>query len=209
MLEKIKKCISNITTWIGEKSWKQKKSLSEAQRNVLFNLLKPNYYVIMTRRSNHLSTYVICLANLFLTGKMGYYSHVLMNLEDEVQDENDFRLIEATGKGVHYSTFDEVFDGVDAVALLKPKHMSILEWTNAMDKVKTELGKPYDTLFDLKSDTALSCVELVRIALMATPGYETKFSHFEKTISKAKNLAPHMFYDSKDFEVVYEIRINR
>jgi hypothetical protein len=75
-----------------------------------------------------------------------------------------------------------------------------------MDKAMTEIGKPYDSLFDLKNDNALSCVELGRTALMAEPNYYTNFANFEEMIRKRKNLTPQMFYECPDFEVVYEIR---
>lgn len=202
----IKKLKSALATWVGNVQWKQSRELSGAELDEILERLTPHYYIILTRRSNHLSTYVICLANLILTGKWGHYSHVLMNLEDEVTEEKDFRLIEATGKGIHYSLFQEVFGGIDSVALLKPKNMSLDAWTAVMDKAKTQLGKPYDTLFDLKNDLALSCVELVRVALQAESNYTTNFSNFEKMISECKNLTPNMFLQCSDFEVVYEVR---
>jgi hypothetical protein len=126
-------------------------------------------------------------------------------LEDEVKADDDFRLVEATGNGVNYSPFELVFE-VHGVVLLKPKNMSVDHWTLVMDKAMTEIGKPYDSLFDLKNDNALSCVELVRTALMAEPNYYTNFANFEEMIRKRKNLTPQMFYECPDFEVVYEIR---
>jgi hypothetical protein len=75
-----------------------------------------------------------------------------------------------------------------------------------MDKANSDVGKPYDTLFDLKNDNALSCVELVRDALKATDNYEQDFANFEKMIKRSKNLDPHMFYRCADFEIIYEVR---
>jgi len=165
-----------------------------------------DYYIIATRRSNQLTTFFINLGHFLLTGKWGYYSHVLMNLEDEVADKSDFRFIEATGAGTHYSTFDQVFNGVDAVALVKPRNMSLNEWTGALDSVKVHLGKPYDNLFDIKSDLEINCVELIRLALINVPNYHTRFPEFEKLVNKKKKLTPQMFLDCSDFEVVYQIR---
>jgi hypothetical protein len=198
---------STIATWIGKVSWKSNRVLIQSESDEIRKLLTANYYIILTRHSGYLSSYAIALAHFFLTGRMGYYSHALMNLEDEVNDPLDFRLIEATGVGTHYSTFNEVFDPqCSSVALLKPKAMTIDEWTAAMDKAKGQLGKPYDTLFDLKNDQALSCVELVLIALHNSPNYDTDFANFEKMISESKNLDPQMFFECEDFEVVYEVR---
>jgi hypothetical protein len=205
MLKKIEKLRKSLTLFLGKIHWKQKGGLTQEDKENIIKLLTPDYYIILTRRNNHLSTYLISFLYFLMTGKFGYYSHALMNLENEVTEEKDFRLIEATGIGVHYTPFDQVFN-CHSVALLKPKGLTLTEWTEIMDKARTELGKPYDTLFDLKSDKELSCVELVRISLQALPDYNTKFANFEKLIKKYKNLHPQMFRDCSDFEVVYEIK---
>lgn len=194
-----------VVITIGEIKWKYKGGMTEQELYEIKEMLKPNYYIILTHRKNHLSTFFVGFANFVVTGKWSYWAHALMNLEDEVHDPEDFRLVEATGKGTHYSTFDDVFE-VHGVALLKPKNMTIEDWTFAMDRANSQLGKPYDSLFDLKNNNALSCVELVRDALMAAPRYYEDFKHFEESIVHAKNLTPQMFYDCDDFEVVYEVR---
>jgi hypothetical protein len=201
----IKKLYSKVVLWIGTIHWAPKRLLTVEQQDDIKKLLKLNYFVILTHRSNHLSSYFIGLANFLLTGKWGYWTHALMNLEDVVTTDDDFRLIEAIGKGVEITPFDKVFD-VQGVVLLKPKYMPIEDWTLALDKARTELGKPYDTLFDLKSDQSLSCVELVRTALMATPNYEQNFASFEAMIKKEKNLTPQMFFECDDFEIMYLVK---
>ncbi len=200
-----------FVTLIGKINWKQKHPITSADKDKLRELLEKDYYIIVTRHGNHLSTYAIALGNFLIRGKFSFYSHVLMNLEDEVKDDNDFRFVEAIGAGSRYSNFEEIFgngtwDDPDAVALLKPKSMSIDEWTAVLDKAKTQVGKPYDTLFDLANDQQVSCVELVRNALMGSPNYFTEFANFEAMINKAKNLTPQMFRDCPDFEVAYEIK---
>jgi hypothetical protein len=206
MLKKIfDKIASAFVTVIGKIHWAPSNTLSEGEKKKIHDLLVPNYYIILTHKNNHLSTFFVGLGNFLLTGKWGYWGHVLMNLEDEVHSDSDFRLIEAVGTGVTYSPFDSVFE-VNGVALLKPKNMGLDKWTAVMDKAMTEIGKPYDTLFDLKNDQALSCVELVRDALMGEPDYTKNFAHFEAMIQTRKNLTPDMFYDCDDFELVFEIR---
>jgi hypothetical protein len=190
---------------IGKIHWGYRNGLTANDLADIRSLLIPNYYIILTHRNNHLSTFFVGLANWLLTLKWSYWAHALMNLEDEVKADDDFRLVEATGNGVNYSPFELVFE-VHGVVLLKPKNMSVDHWTFVMDKAMTEIGKPYDSLFDLKNDNALSCVELVRTALMAEPNYYTNFANFEEMIRKRKNLTPQMFYECPDFEVVYEIR---
>jgi len=130
-----------------------------------------------------------------------------MNLEDEVNSHADFRLIEAQTKGgTTYVEFEQMLKYVDGLALIKPKEMTVEDWTAALDAAKTQLGKPYDTLFDIANDQRLSCVELVRNALMAVPGYWQRFSHFENYIAKKRNLTPQMFIESPDFEVIWQVR---
>jgi hypothetical protein len=104
------------------------------------------------------------------------------------------------------SPFEKVFD-VHGVSLLKPKCMSLGEWTTALDIAKNQIGKPYDSLFNLADDQALSCVELVRVILQSRPNYAEEFKNFEAMITKYKNLSPQMYYDCGDFEVVFEARV--
>lgn len=194
------------TLVVAKVSWKQDKGITEDEKQELRQLLTKDYYVIATRRDNMLSCFFINLGHFIYTGRWGYYTHVLMNMEDEVKSDADFRLIEAAMKGVHFLTLDEMVNNCDAIALLKPKNLTLDDWTIAMDKAKAQLGKPYDTLFDISNEHQLSCVELVRIALMAVPNYFQKFSHFENFIAKKRNLTPNMFIESPDFEVVWEVR---
>jgi Permuted papain-like amidase enzyme, YaeF/YiiX, C92 family len=188
--------------WMSKADWKQKYHLSPENEALLKSSLEKDYYIIATRKDNQLSTFFIGLGHFLLTGKWGYYSHVLMNLEDEVKTDDDFRLIEATGKGVKYSNFDQVFDGAYAVALISPQSMTVAEWTECLDAAKTHLGTPYDNLFNLKSDLEINCVELCRIALQALPDYSTRFAAFEALIKKEDGkLTPQMFLECPDFEV--------
>lgn len=186
--------------------WRQTKPLSQAEIDDMKARFKKDYFVIATRKSNYLTTFFIALGNLFLTGRWGFYSHVLMNLEDTVESDSDFRFIEATGKGVHFSDFTSVFGAVDAVALIKPKNLTLEEWTSTLDRAKTYLGRPYDNLFDLKSDLEINCVELIRLALESIPDYSLKFKEFEKLVATKKKLTPDMFATCSDFEVVLTIR---
>lgn len=145
-----------------------------------------------------------------------------MNLEDTAFNMKDFRivdvdttisttahervLIEAVGAGTHITPFNSVFD-CHAVALLKPKSMTLEKWTSVLDKARSELGKKYDTLFNLADDKEVSCVELVRSILMAEPNYAVDFAIFEAMIKKHGNLDPQMYYECSDFEVVFEVRV--
>ena len=198
---------SRIAVIIGKINWKSKRVMCPEDFVTLRQKLKDNYYVIVSRHNGHLSSYAIAIAHYILTGKWGYYGHVLMNVEDTVTDDSDYRFIEAIGTGVRYADFNLAFDAeTSSVALLKPRNMSVEHWTLVLDKVNTQEGKPYDTLFDLANDNALSCVELIRTALRNEPNYEMDFARFENMIASAKNLDPQMFYECEDFEIVWESR---
>ena len=200
-----RRLIDSIIQTIGKIHWKIRDEISEEDKQHIAEQLKPHYYIILTRRSNHISTFFIGLSNLVLRGKWGYWSHSLMNLEDEVTVEDDFRLIEAIGRGVTYSDFANVFN-VSDVALLKPKNMSADSWTDVLQRLKSKLGTPYDTLFDLRNEEQMSCVELVRYALKAEPNYDINFANFERMIRESKNLTPQMFADCPDFEIVWQAK---
>lgn len=195
-----------IIIWIGTVHWKPSNLLTATEQQSVVRLLMSDYYIILTRRNNHLSTYATFFTSLLYTGKFSFWSHAMMNLEDQVNGVEDFRIVEAIGDGVEYTPFDKALD-VNSIVLLKPKHLTISDWTTILDKAKSEVGKPYDNLFDLANDKALSCVELVRTALKAEPDYDKNFAAFEAMIAKAGNqLTPQMFYDCEDFEIAYEIR---
>ena len=201
----IRRIAEPIIKFLGKISWKPKNLISDADKDVIRQLLIKDYYIILSRRNNHFSTYLISFGHFILTGKWGYWSHVFMNTEDEVNSDSDFRIIEALSTGVRYSPFSEVFN-VNSVAILKPKHMSMDDWTTALSNANLYLGRPYDNILDLANDNEINCVELVRNALKTTKDYEKNFAHFEHMISTRKNLTPHMFYECKDFTVVYEKR---
>lgn len=200
-----KRFFSSLAVLTGKINWKLTNPLNAEEKAKISSLLKPNYYILLSRNNNHLSSYIIGLGDLLYRGKFGYWGHAFMNMEDTVVNNTDFQFVEAIGTGVQFATFDETM-AINSIALLKPKSLSIDEWTSILDKAKSDVGKPYDTLFDLAQDQKLSCVELVRNALMAEPNYATDFANFEAMCQKYKKLTPQMFYDCSDFEVVLEIR---
>lgn len=185
--------------------WKLKNGLTADDHQKLKELLRNDYYVILTHRRNHLTTYLTSIGHFFVTGKLGFWSHSLMNLEDEVRTDDDFRLIESITQGVTYTPYEQVFN-VDAVCVLKPRGIKLEQWTTAMDDARTYLGRKYDTLFDLAWQNKLSCVEVIHSAIKHIPGYKVIFADFMAMVEKERNLTPQMFRDSKDFEVVWEVK---
>lgn len=180
--------------------------LKERDHDTIRQMLKDNYYIILTRRKSHLTTYLIAIASAIVDKKFSHYTHALMNVEGDLDGHVGFKLIEATGKGVHYSTFMEVFD-CDSVVLLTPKGLTAEEWTTVLDTVKGQLGKEYDDLFDILNAENVSCVEMVYWGLKALPNYEQRFPKLVALIEQRKNnLTPQMLYDTGELEVAFEVR---
>lgn len=218
----IRKLIDWVILGIGKIHWPSSSYISLDTQAKIREMLVNDYYVILTYRRNHLSTFFVNLSHFALTGKWGRWSHALMNTEDSVKLDRDFRLvpftreikltardralIEAIGTGTQVTPFEKVFD-VHGVALLVPKGMTIEEWRSLVDRMRAQLGKPYDTLFNIADENQLSCVELVRLILRGLPDYDVRFANFEAMIKKRKNLTPTMIYDCEDFEVVFETRV--
>lgn len=181
-------------------------SLREDDHDTLRALLKDNYYIILTRRKSHLTTYLIALVSYLVDRKFAHYTHALMNVEGDLAGHLGFKLIEATGKGVHYSSFMSVFD-CDSVVLLTPRGLTPTEWTAVLDKAKSDLGKEYDDFFDILSDRSVSCVELVYWGLMSLPDAEVRFPSLLKLIrDRRNNLTPQMLLDCGDLDVALEYR---
>jgi hypothetical protein len=209
------KIYKSIITPLGECNWSWLKekitgrryyNLTDVDLDYLRQALSLNYFIIATRRKTVLSTYLIGLATFFKTGKFGHYDHVLLNLEDDAPKADAYyQLYEATAKGAHISTFMDVFN-CDSVVLMRPKNITVVEWHEVVEGAKKDLGKQYDDLFNLNDSTRVSCVEMVRDSLKCVDGYDAKFVSFEAAIKKVGNLTPQMYYDSDDFEKVWEIR---
>ena len=199
------KTLHEIVLFFGRVQWKLSNPLEAAQLDVIQNMLEQNDYIILTMRRNHLSTLLINLCDFLLKGQWGFYAHALMNTQKDMENQDSRYLIEATGEGVKRSKFAEVFD-CHAVAILRPKHRDINQWNLVVEKALSAIGKPYNSLFTLQTEEAVTCASLVRSALMASPNYYRDFPHFEAMVKKYGKLTPQMFYDCTDFEIVYEVR---
>ena len=182
-------------------------TLTEQDHDTLRKMCNAGYYFIVTRRRCHLTTYLIGIASKIGTGITSHYCHALMNVDDGNPTTNDdYKFIEATGEGVHYSTFMQIFD-CDSVCLLHPRGMTQAEWVEVLEAAVDTLGLPYDDLFDITDATHVTCIEMCRRALQGLPDYSTRFANFEAMIAKAgNNLTPQMLYDCPDFERAFEIR---
>jgi hypothetical protein len=180
--------------------------LTREEKQRLAKLLASDYYIILTTNNYHLSSIMVRVLTFLKTGKWPRFSHVLMNVDFMDSPKPDkFKFMEATVVGVHYASFDEVFDCTD-FCLLKPDEVDLKKYTKVIDELVENNGKPYDDLFDLLDDKSMSCVELVRDALMEIADYNKQFPNLEALIAKQKNLTPEDFYTCIDFDVVDQRR---
>ena len=179
-------------------------TITPSERNILATHLAKGYYVILTGSNHHLSSIIVSLLTFLKTGSWGRYSHVLMNCDniENAADRNEFKFVEATAKGVAYTTFAEVF-ACDRVCLLTPKNISNEEWTKVIDALLKQIGKPYDDLFDLADASHLSCVEVVLDALKEAD-YANDFKNLSSMIKSEGNLVPEMYRNCPDFSVAVE-----
>ena len=169
-------------------------------------VLNEGNYLILSRRSSHLTTYLIALVHFILTGKWGYWGHISMNIEkDIIKDFNEFKFIESVGSGVKKSSFHQIFN-CDSIAILKPKCPDGIEWEKVIEESLSNLGKKYDLELDLNDESKMNCVELILDALKQVPNYEYKFHGLLAEIKQQKNLTPDMFYECGSFDVILEIR---
>lgn len=123
-------------------------------------------------------------------------------------DDNEF--IEAVAKGVQKVFFDRVFD-VDAAAAMIPSGLSLTEWRHLKPFIVAELelqkGKGYDTFFNLKDSTKVSCIECVLCVLRnRVPNYAVRFAKLEELIKIYKNVTPQMLVNSGSFTVIWEVK---
>lgn len=193
-----------IASLPGKISWRKQGKLTAAQKEEIAKQLASGYYIILTGSSSHLSSVIVSLLSWIKTGVWARYSHALMNCDNitDPTDTTSFKFVEATGSGVHYSSFDEVFN-CDYVCLLTPTGVSNEEWTKIIDALLKQRGKKYDDLFDLADSSRVSCVEVVLNALKAAD-YAEDFKDLERLIKEEGNLVPQMYRTSQDFKVAYE-----
>lgn len=207
VIEAILKFFSNINwTPIKKLITGREYELTQEDHEKIKARLREGYYFTLIRRKSHLTTYLISFASFITTGKWGYWSHALCNVEDEVKTDEDYKLVESTKTGAHYSSFLEVFN-CDSVVLLKPKNLSMEEYTRVLDEVILELQAKleYDFILNINDPSRVSCVELLYQAIVKA-GYIDRFPNLVKLIKDINNLTPDMFYQCGDFEVELEIR---
>ncbi|MBI2266298.1 MAG: hypothetical protein HYU64_14225 [Armatimonadetes bacterium] len=119
--------------------------------------------------------------------------------------EGDGRFIEATtgdpsGAGVVRSDLAEYLHGPILVEVIRPPYKTPKDRESAVQYLRSQLGKPYDSGFNLKDDSAIYCAELVQRALQAVPKrIETPLI---RTLGRTA-VAPDSFQEIEGAKVVY------
>lgn len=209
-----------ILRWMSTVTWKSESSLmSNEDLENIKNLLAKNHYIILTWRSNHLTSYTISFAHYMLGlwakirmpfvqpwPKFARYSHSCMNIEktDDPRVSEDYEILESLAAGVKISPFLEVFNCKRAV-LLEPA-IPPDQWQALVERGLDRLGAMYDLDLNLNQDVKLSCIELCVYVLKGYAEYNNHFQDIADDIHKFQNLDPQMLRDSKSFRVVYETK---
>jgi uncharacterized protein YycO len=182
-------------------------NLTQAQLDKIEELLHKENLIILTWRYTHLTSYLTSLAHWLLMlrsgkpPKFGRWSHVAINIEYDSKDRSQFKIFEAIASGVKRNRFEDVFNA-DKACLLRVRGFDSQFVSDAIKAyLEAQLGKKYDTTFNLSSDKRLSCVELIYNALKHA-GYPLTSLH--DLICEYKNLTPDMYYECREFEIVYE-----
>jgi hypothetical protein len=209
-----------ILRWMSTVTWKSKDSqMAEKELETIKFHLALNHYIILTWRSNHLTSYTISFAHYMLGlwakirmpgtmpwPKFARYSHSCINIErtDDPRVSEDYEILESLAAGVKVSPFDEVFN-CKRVVLLEPNIPAEL-WQNLVERGLDKLGTMYDLDLDLNQTDRLSCIELVVYILKGYEFYNERFADILNDIYLYKNLDPQMLRDSPSFRVVYETK---
>lgn len=112
------------------------------------------------------------------------------------------KVVEATGRGVVVSKFEDFCSGKDRVAVLRPIFCDESSCGLAAMNAISQIGKPYDYYFE-PGDESFYCAELITWAYFhATIGAS---SFIKREIMGVETVLPTDFYNAKSkFQVVIE-----
>jgi hypothetical protein len=141
----------------------------------------------------------------FSTKKWPKYTHILMNLEVDLEDHPDrFLLIESTNSGVHFSTFESIMQ-CDNVCLTTVD-ITRAQWDRVRIGLAKQLGKKYDDLFDIMDNTHVTCVEMCWDAFDELDDRRIILPSLVRKIAIQRHLVPEDFLHGNEFILVYETK---
>ncbi len=205
MLHGITRVISSINWDWGRKMLGGKYQVTDAEKDYIRDLLRIQPCFILIENRSFLSGYLVRMLSWLTTGKWVKYTHVLMNFDVGLGSHPDgFLLIESTNSGVHFSTFDHVFE-CDNVCLTTVD-LTHFEWLQVRMGLAKQLGKSYDDWFDLQDNTHVTCVEMCWDALDELDNRDEVFPTFVQKIARYNQINPEDFRDSDEIILIYETK---
>lgn len=193
--------------WTGLKYFFQGREfdLTDEDIETACDYLLADRYIGLGWRKTHFTSYLIAIGHFILTGRWTLWSHAWANIDDETKDPFRMRIYESVAVGAKISRFWNVLN-VDAVALLRPKHLSAEQWEKVNTAIVSAISRKtkYDIFANEEDHSEVNCVELVVMAILeaapdALPGTSAM-------MKKTKALTPPMLYESGDFDIVWEVR---
>jgi hypothetical protein len=132
------------------------------------------------------------LTNYFIEGD---YKHAAMYI-------GNGRVVEAIGKGVSVSEFEDFCSGKDKIAVLRPLFCTAETAKLAAINAVAQMGKPYDYYFEI-GESAFYCAELITWAYSNATSGSSPF--IKRAVMGADTVLPNDFYLAKSkFELVIE-----
>jgi hypothetical protein len=165
--------------------------------------LVKGYYGIAIFDPYSLSSLFVVISTWILTGKIPKYTHILMNVEPENAEHNDFRFVEATSKGYHYSDFKTALGHAKRIALLTPKYYTQEQVDTTVSVAYEKIGADYDFKFNEQDFKDLTCCETYWYRLQKLPFSDDNFRCLKMLMEYEGNLTPQMFL-CPDFRIVKE-----
>lgn len=112
------------------------------------------------------------------------------------------RVVEAIGKGVSVTDFEEFCSGKDRIAVLRPLFCTEETCKLAAINAVAQIGKPYDYYFEM-GEKSFYCAELITWAYFNATIGKSPFT--KRTVMGAETVLPYDFYLAKSkFELVIE-----
>jgi uncharacterized protein YycO len=168
------------------------KEISEENRQKILNNIQPGDIILET---NNAYPGWQRFEKLFLGSN---YTHAAIY-------EGDGKFIEATtgdpsGKGVVRSDLKEYIHGRVLYEIIRPEYQTPEDKKAALDYARSQLGKPYDSSFNLQDTNKQYCAGLVYKALQTCPH---KIDVPLKKVLGRLAVAPDSFQQIKDKKIVY------
>ena len=112
------------------------------------------------------------------------------------------KVVEAIGKGVSVTDFEDFCSGKDRIAIMRPLFCTAETCKIAAMNAASQIGKPYDYYFEM-GEKAFYCAELITWAYFNATIGTSPFT--KRTVMGAETVLPVDFYLAKSkFELVIE-----